>query len=170
MPIPVQVSADRALARQERYEGRLDASALMRLQEYEPQDVEARIGIRRDVAGQGWVEGEASARLTLECRLCTATFEQPLAVRFALAIARDEEHESRLMDRAEPLLINDDRLPLQAIVEDELLLGLPMMPRCPACENTRSPPGDEASSPSTRRPLAALKDLNLKGGSSTRGK
>ncbi|WP_420465299.1 YceD family protein [Panacagrimonas sp.] len=170
MPIPAQVSAERALARHERYQGELDPAGFERLRDAVSQTVYADLQIRRDVAGVGWVEGLIRAQLTLECRVCTASFVWPLDTRFALALARDEQEEARLMERAEPLLLMDDELRLHEIVEDELLLALPMMPKCATCENARPPEPSAAAAEDTRRPFAALKELGLKDGSAVRRK
>lgn len=169
MPIPVQVSAERALARNERYQGQIDPSGLPRLAGFQPRQLVADLQIRRHITGYGRVGGSIQAELTLECRVCTLGFCAPLSLRFDLVLARDEAEEARLMDQAEPLLITDDVLPLHRIVEDEVLLGLPMMPRCPTCENAR-PAASEAAKEEVRRPFAALKELGLKGGTSARGK
>jgi uncharacterized protein len=164
MSIPAQVSASRALARDERYAGSVDTAALDRLAEFQPQDLSADLQVRTDVARQGWLEGEVAGRLHLECRVCGERFAWVLKAPVRLALAMNEEEEERLMEQGEPVLVRDDRLPLHQIVEDEVLLALPMMPRCPACENARRPEGDDAppAQGAEPRPLAALKKLKLK--------
>lgn len=170
MPIPSQVSVERALARSERYEGEIEAARLPRLAELQPQRVSAVLDVGRVRGGFGQVSGQIEAGLRLECRTCGTPYDWVAKVAVELALARDEAEEARLMERAEPLLVTDDVLPLVQLVEDELLLGLPMMPRCAACENA-GPAAPEASAESpTRRPLAALKALDLKGGGAARGK
>ena len=66
MPIPVQVSAERALARNERYQGPIDPSGLLRLAEFEPRKMVADLQIRRHLTGYGRVGGSIEAELTLE--------------------------------------------------------------------------------------------------------
>ena len=164
MSIPAQVSASRALAREERYAGPLDADGLDRLAEFEPQELTADLQVHVDVARQGWLEGKVMGRLHLECRVCGDRFAWSLQAPVRLALAMSEEDEERLMDQGEPVLVREDRLPLHQIVEDEVLLALPMMPRCPACENGRPvEPDDAARDPEDKPgPLAALKKLKLK--------
>lgn len=163
MSIPAQVSASRALAREERYAGPLDPAGLERLAEFQPQEMNADLRIRVDVGRQGWLEGHVSGRLHLECRLCSERFAWSLHAPVKLALAMNEVQEERLMEQGEPVLVRDDSLPLVQIVEDEVLLALPMMPKCPACENTRPPVDDRSSEPSDRPgALAALKKLKLK--------
>lgn len=164
MSIPAQVSASRALAREERYAGPLDPAALDRLAEFEPRDLRADLQVRVDVARQGWLEGRVTGCLRLECRVCGERFDWSLDATVRLALAMSEEEEERLMDQGEPLLVREDRLPLHQVVEDEVLLALPMMPRCPTCENAPPPEGDDAAPGTDHRPspLAALKKLKLK--------
>lgn len=164
MSIPAQVSAARALAREERYVGPLDTAALDRLAEFEPRELSADLQVRVDAGRQGWLEGRVTGCLRLECRVCSERFTWSLEVPVHLALAMSEEEEERLMEQCEPLLVRDDRLPLHQVVEDEVLLALPMMPRCPTCENARPPEGDDAAPDPDDRPspLAALKKLKLK--------
>lgn len=164
MSIPAQVSASRALAREERYSGPLDAATLDRLAEFEPRDLSADLHVRVDAGRQGWLEGRIEGRLHLECRVCGERFAWSLDAPVQLALAMSEEEEAQLMDQGEPVLVRDDRLPLHQIVEDEVLLALPMMPRCPACENGRPVERDDAERDPEQKPgpLAALKKLKLK--------
>ena len=164
MSIPAQVSASRALAREERFNGPLDPAGLDRLAEFEPEALHADLQVRVDVGRQGWLEGQVSGRLHLECRICGERFAWSLQAPVKLALAMSEEDEERLMDQGEPVLVREDRLPLHQIVEDEVLLALPMMPRCPTCENARPPEGEDAAPDPVDRPnpLAALKKLKLK--------
>jgi uncharacterized protein len=161
MSIPAQVSASRALAREERYAGPLEVATFDRLAEFEPQDLSADLQVRVDVARQGWLEGRIEGHLGLECRVCGERFVWALQAPVRLALALNEEDEERLMEQGEPVLVSDDRLALHQIVEDEVLLALPMMPRCPTCENARPPEGDDAAPEPDHRPspLAALKKL-----------
>ena len=163
MTIPAQISASRALARDERYAGPVDAAGLDRLADVAPTRLDAELRIWTDSSRQGWIEGRVTGELRLECRVCSEHFAWLLDAPVKLALAMSEEEEERLMAEGEPLLVRDDSLMLHEIVEDEVLLALPMMPRCPACENAR-PPSDEPRDEVERsRPLAALKSLSLKG-------
>ena len=164
MSIPAQVSASRALAREERYAGSLDVATFGRLAEFEPQELSADLHVRFDVARQGWLEGQVAGRLRLECRVCSDRFDWTLQAPVRLALARSEEDEERLLDQGEAVVVREDCLPLHQIVEDEVLLALPMMPRCAACENARPPAGEDAAEDPVERPspLAALKKLKLK--------
>lgn len=168
MSFPSQVSASRALARGEQYAGPVDAASVPRLADLEPRGLEADLQFSVAVGGRGWLSGEIRGRLRLNCQVCDQGFDWTLKAPVKLALARDEEEEERLMADCEPLLVQDDRAMLHEIVEDEVLLALPMMPRCAACENA-CPPSDEAADEPGEKPagpLAALKGLNVSKGAS----
>ncbi|MGQ0620250.1 MAG: YceD family protein [Panacagrimonas sp.] len=134
-----------------------------------------RMGFRIDAAKQGWIEGGIAGQLRFECRVCLKPFDWPLDVRLQLAIAKSEADEARLIEHAEPYLVVDDRVMLHEIVEEEILLTIPMMPRCPACENARplvhASAGESSPEPGRKTGgLAALKNLSLKGVTPARGK
>lgn len=84
--------------------------------------------LRLEVAGHVW----------LTCQRCLGPYRQQLDLRNVLPIARDEselarwEAEAPLMDA----LLADARLDVVSLVEDEILLSLPVVPRHPdgACE------------------------------------
>ena len=52
-------------------------------------------------------------------------------VQFALRLVNSESDEQAVLEQDDPYLVQDDQLPLRDLVEDEVLLALPMLPRCP---------------------------------------
>lgn len=171
MSIPAEICASQALAREACYAGALDASGLERLRHLAPKNLEAELRLRTDTTRRHWVEGRIAGELMLECQVCLEPYPWRLDIRSKLALARNEEEEERLMADCEPVLVLDDRLMLHEIIEDEVLLALPMMPKCPACENARPPQGETPSQPEQKPgALAALKNLSLTGVSPARRK
>lgn len=169
MSILLQTSAARAITRGESFEGELDPRQLDRLREFvaDPAPpMRVALGVRSDAGGQAWLEGQVAGQVSLECRSCQSRFDWDFDFAVQLALVHREEDEERLLERAEPYLVREDRLMLHEIVEDEVLLGLPMLPQCPACENAR--PREQATKvpvtePAKTQALAALKNLSLKG-------
>ncbi|MGH8516239.1 MAG: YceD family protein, partial [Panacagrimonas sp.] len=102
MSIPVQISASRALAREERYSGPLDPAGLDRLAEFEPQELNADLRVHVGIGRQGWLEGQVAGRMRLECRVCGERFTWSLQAPVRLALAMNEEQEERLMEQGEP--------------------------------------------------------------------
>ncbi len=112
---------------------------------------------------------EFSTEVELVCDRCSAALAWPLHGRACFWFVLSEDELARLpVDEAEaePLL-GSARFDLHRLIEDELLLALPMSPRHPACpqpavaeQPTR--PEDAPEQPVQRRPFAAL--AGLKGG------
>ncbi|MDF1484347.1 YceD family protein [Ramlibacter sp. H39-3-26] len=115
-----------------------------------------------------WLHLQAHAELPLVCQRCLGPLLLPLSVdrlfRFvadeATADAEDEEAE-------EDLLVASRDFHLRALVEDELLMALPVVPRHAECpvdvKLSAADPGFEAAEAERPHPFAALQALK-KGG------
>jgi uncharacterized protein len=170
MPIPATVQADRAIARGEQFEEVLPLERLERLAEFAPGTVRGTLQAGRDRAGQAWLKGGLSGTLRLVCQVCQSPFDWAFEAPVSLALVKSEEEEERLLASAEPCLVSNDRLELHEIVSDEVLLGLPMMPRCGACENVRPADSGSGAGEGSTRPFAVLKQTGLSGDSKARRK
>ncbi|NCC29933.1 MAG: hypothetical protein EOM22_17755 [Gammaproteobacteria bacterium] len=124
----------------------------------------------RDRKGRCVVTGRVRATLKLRCQRCLDEVEFPVDAPIALALIRRDEDALDLPEDLDPWMVADDRLNPMDLVEDELLLALPAIPRHPLGACAAGPtesveaaalPGDEAAeSDVKRRPfeiLAALK-------------
>jgi uncharacterized protein len=83
----------------------------------------------RDEAGRATVRGNVRGLLRLRCERCNAVLELPVDSDIALAIVQGLDEASRLPDVYDPLLLEDGSLDLRSLVEDELLLAVPAIPR-----------------------------------------
>lgn len=88
----------------------------------------------RDAQGHAFVEGEAHAEVTLTCQRCLGPVQVALDVDFRLAFVREEGDADALAEDEDYLVIGDETVSLQDIVEDELLLALPLVPNHDDCE------------------------------------
>ena len=170
MPIPATVPADRAIARGEQFEGELPLERLERLAEFAPGTLHGKLAAGRDAAGQAWLKGTVGGTLRLVCQVCLGPADWSFRLPVELALVKSEEEEERLLASAEPCLVSDDRLALHEIVSDEVLLGLPMMPRCAACENARPPDSGSAESEGPKSPFAQALANSLSGVTKARRK
>lgn len=117
--------------------------------------------LRQAVVGapQIWLHLRAAAGVACECQRCL----QPVAVDLAIDrqlrfVATEEEAAALDADSEDDVLALSRTMDLQSLVEDELLMALPLVPRhedCPVplTSDTRAP----ASAPSPFAALAALK-------------
>lgn len=115
-------------------------------------------GEQRPVPGhppQVWLQLQARAELVLACQRCLQPLPVPLAVDRALRFVEGEAEAERLdADSDDDVLALDHALDLQALIEDELILALPLVPRHAACE-LPAPAGDAPP----EHPFAALQAL-----------
>lgn len=119
----------------------------------------------RDAHGTEFVDVEALADVALVCQRSLETFTHPLDVRQRLGLIRREADEAGLPEGFEPLLVEGDTLNPLDVVEDELLLSLPLVPVRPDLQGTTaffSTAGDAPEEPaeeSRENPFAALGTL-----------
>lgn len=118
----------------------------------------------RHVQPQVWLQLRAQARLQLTCQRCLQPVDTPVAVdgrfRFvadeAAAAAEDEGSE-------EDVLAASRAFDLLELLEDELLMALPVAPRHEACPQplpmSVADPGAEDEAPVRDNPFALLQKL-----------
>jgi uncharacterized protein len=103
-----------------------------------------------------------TAEVVLTCQRCLGPVRRKLESASRLVFA--DEGAPELPEGYEPVGGDPRRLDLAALVEDELLLGLPLIPQHEAGEDCALPGGGEAADDDTQtvemlRPFAGLKDL-----------
>jgi uncharacterized protein len=128
-------------------------------------------GERRLVAGaeaETWLHLQAQARVWLTCQRCLQPFQQPLAIDTRLRFVRDESQAEALdAEIDEDVLALPRWLDLRNLVEDELLLGLPLVPRherCPRPLPLAPSAGDEPAAEAPANPFAVLQSLKSRSG------
>lgn len=102
-----------------------------------------------------WVEGD----LPLECQRTLRTFAFSVSRRWSLGLIERESQEAGLPENYEPLLITENNCRLPEIIEDELILALPMMPVDPSSEPITAPEPDASEDAGEDNPFAVLKTL-----------
>lgn len=124
-------------------------------------------GERRRAAGgdmQTWLRLRAAARLSLTCQRCLAPLEELLELDRRLRFAADEAEAAALdAEIEEDVLALGGSLDLRALVEDELLLALPLVPRHDRCPRPIELPADGQAAEPPTQPFAALAALKRAG-------
>jgi uncharacterized protein len=113
---------------------------------------------------QPWIHLKAHTALPLVCQRCLAPVEVPVAVERSFRFATDEATAAAEDDAAEEDVLAQSRaFDLVELVEDELLMALPVAPRHEACpEAVRMSAGEsefEAALGRRENPFAALARL-----------
>lgn len=120
-------------------------------------------GERRPVAGgepEVWLRLAAQSELALTCQRCLEPVHEPVAVDRWLRFVAGGEDVAAALDAQ----IEDDVLPLRPrmdareLIEDELLLALPLVPRHAVCPQALPAPADDLPA-DTRRPFEVLASL-----------
>ena len=107
------------------------------------------------------LKGKVSATLLVECQRCLKPMETQVEGSFKFALLHSEDEFDLLPDELEPLLIEGDEQSIIDLVEDELLLSLPMvMTHNEACSSfmTEQEKAIKAEKEAAH-PFAALKAL-----------
>lgn len=110
-----------------------------------------------------FLKGRLRADVELICQRCLCPLRLTLDTAVCLGLARSEAEVNRLPDSYEPLLTSEDKISLPELVEDELLLALPQIPRHEdwrECEaNGYVAPIHAPVEAQRRQPFAALERL-----------
>ena len=115
-----------------------------------------RIEGARDEEGKSWLQLEVAGSLVLRCQRCLGPLEFPLAVNSRLQLIAPGEAwpDDELADDSADAIAAVGAIDVLALVEDEVLLALPIAPRHGKCE----PPALAADVPEPS-PFAALASL-----------
>lgn len=76
-----------------------------------------------------YLKGHLHANLKLQCQRCLEPFTYEIISDFALGIVRTLDEEKALPELYEPAMVQDGQLALREVIEDELILNLPIIPR-----------------------------------------
>ncbi|HEX7338597.1 MAG TPA: YceD family protein [Rhodanobacteraceae bacterium] len=128
--------------------------------------VEYTLDFGRDEFGTAYLTVQATAPLTLVCQRSLEPFVLPVTVDSHLGLIRREDEEAGLPPGFEPLMVVDDHVDPAAVIEDELLLAVPLVPISP--QSGWPDEGMESSAPDAPavevedNPFAVLRELKRK--------
>lgn len=118
----------------------------------------------RHVEPEVWLHLQASTSLPLTCQRCLGPVQTELAVQRSFRFVSDEADAAAQDDQAdEDVLALSRAFDLPELVEDELLMALPLVPRhdnCPAPVKMEAVDADfDAAQAGVESPFAALQRL-----------
>jgi uncharacterized protein len=111
------------------------------------------------------VELQVTAALPLVCQASLDVYDEQVERNAVLAVIEHQHEQEDLPDSYDPVQTENGRLAIASLVEDELLLGLPQIPRKPGLEPIEYSTGgavrEETDAPAGSRenPFAALQDM-----------
>ena len=125
-------------------------------------DARFRADFGHDTQGTVTVELWVEAELPLICQRSLRPYLEPVKRHSLLAVVESLAEQDRLPEHYEPVQVDHGRMALLEVVEDELLLGVPQVPRDPAVAevalSTDDSGADDSGEP-TRRPFEGLAGL-----------
>ena len=169
--IPRRIDYRRAAFDRADLAGVLTLSALPRTQavcvERHETDVAVEMGFEEDAQRRVIVEGRASAYLKLPCQRCLEAADVALDIPIRGMAVADDTAAARVPRDWEPMLADGQMLDLHALVDDELLLALPITVRCDrqSCrtayeeDREQGAPVEDVPDSEKRNPFAALAAL-----------
>ena len=118
-------------------------------------DARFRADFEHDAQGNVTVELWVEAELPLICQRSLRPYFEPVKRHSLLAVVESIEAQESLPEHYEPVLVEHGRLALLDLVEDELLLGVPQVPRDPAVKavDLSTDSGHGAGAPQEAEPL-----------------
>jgi len=136
-----------------------------------PEEFSLAEGPVRAVLRFGREQGRAVAHVTLNavltpvCQRCLGAMRMPVAADSRLALLESEAQAADVPEEYESFLAPDGQCTLSALVAEELLLALPIVPRhgagepCGAGEAVEVTPAARSGATETQRPFAGLRAL-----------
>ena len=164
--LPAVIDVWRMVTARRQFEGTLPLSAFPRLRDsLLDAGGECRFTLEfgRDASNQAYVEVSADAELPLLCQRTLERYLHRVRLVQQLGLITSEAQESALPEQMEPLLVPESgEMPAIDLVEDELILALPVVPINPDStlpDAIRVEEAEENESNKTRNPFGVLSQL-----------
>ena len=163
--LPRTCNPDLLASRAERLRGALPVDGLrrfLRAVERAADPVRVDLRFQRDESGLTRIGGRLEVPIRLTCQRCLEPFDFRLDATLDLLVVRSEGEAERRGREREVVRLDGDSLPLLDVIEDELMLALPMHAFHPPgrCSAPVLPlPASVESGTRTRGPFAGLEEL-----------
>jgi uncharacterized protein len=159
--LPERVDASRMVQARRTFEGKLPIASFQRLRgSLAAVEGEANYDLEfgRDELGVAYLAVRVDAELALTCQRTLEVYRQPVHVDQRLGLIGEESEEAALPPGYEALLIADGTVNPADVIEDELILALPVVPLKPGAPLEWHDEGaEEEGEPNPFAALAGLK-------------
>jgi uncharacterized protein len=105
-----------------------------------------KVSFDYDMQRNAIIELAVKADLNLLCQRSLEPYTEPVQRTSKLVVIRDFDEQDLLPDYYEPIVLESQKLALLELVEDELLLALPRIPKNPAVDEIDLSTGGEVTS------------------------
>ena len=113
----------------------------------------------RDQHRRPLIEGHVEATLWQTCQRCLEEMPITVASDFRLVVVEGLDEAGELDEAFDPLLVEERGVSLMDLVEDELILALPVVPLHEDCEGPQHDDATVVAGESGENPFAALEAL-----------
>ncbi|MBN4050503.1 DUF177 domain-containing protein [Gammaproteobacteria bacterium AH-315-M22] len=152
-----------AIAKFERLVGTLPPKSLPPISSTGQTDIEVDVEFSRGARGRPQFQLTVKATLFAECQRCLGEVSYCIDSRKTMLVLNDEaalENASKKFgEEFEFVLVKEEKLILMPIIEDELLLSLPIMFKHDDCQMALKPIDDEGKFEEYVNPFAVLSQL-----------
>ncbi|EKD55288.1 MAG: hypothetical protein ACD_60C00017G0005 [uncultured bacterium] len=90
-------------------------------------EVSVQMAFEIDEQGIRYLKGHLAALVMLQCQRCLDPFKHEIISNFLLGIVHTTEEAEELPNRYDPLIVVDDTLILRDMIEEELIISLPIV-------------------------------------------
>lgn len=111
--------------------GELDLAGLPRIAELlldAKGVVRFELNFQKDAKSRVRITGSVQSRLALECQRCLEMMTLPVDARLDLVVIQVPAEAERIPEECEPVVAEDGALRIVDLVEEELLLAIPLVP------------------------------------------
>jgi len=160
--LPARVDVARQVQARRKFEGTLPLASFSRLRgslASTEGDVRYEAEFGRDDMGSPFLALHVEAGLPLVCQRTLDAFVLPVTIDQRLGLIADEAGEAGLPPGHEPLLVPDGDISIADVIEDELILALPVVPLKPGEPLEWKDPADRESEEKPPSPFAVLGEL-----------
>jgi len=160
--LPDRVDVARQVQARRIYEGTLPLASMSRLRgALASNEGGARYHVEfgKDELGVSYLGLRVEAELPLVCQRSLEVFALPVSIDERLGFIADERDEAALTPGYEPLLVENGVVDLAAVIEDELILAVPVVPTKPGAPLEWHDAADEESVEKPANPFSVLSGL-----------
>ena len=152
-------------------EGQLTFARMKRLLEVveNPEgSAEVALGFAMDEQRIPHVRGRIRTEVVLICQRCLEAMTVPIQIKLDLGIVESDDQAKRLPEQYDPLVVSEKPVAVAELIEDEILLALPAIPRhegdvCKATNTAMKEEQAEGGSEKTSaNPFSVLAQLKSK--------
>lgn len=111
-----------------------------------------------------FIMGEVQANIHIVCQRCLGCMDLEIQRTVYLGIPDEQDENSKMPDDCEPLVLDEQSVTLESLIEDEVLLAIPIAPMHDAEKCSATEILERINNNNRNNPFLALKSLVTKPG------